>query len=109
MNHIRSKSLTNEMVNIAPMVSHQFWKLCLEAFAMQLIEEGQPVKAVIYLLVLHKVDDSLKVLMEKGFHREAWVLAKLKMPMDAPIFSEISRKWRADLDLYGDYETAAVV
>lgn len=107
--HIRNGSVTEEMVGIAPMVSHNFWKLCSEAFAMQLIEEGQPLRAVLYLLCLNKVDEALDVLMKKHFYREAWVLAKLRRPKEDPIFGELAKEWIRYLDITGDYESAAVV
>lgn len=107
--HIKDQSLTDEMVAIAPMISHNFWRICLEAFSLQLIEEGQPLKAVLYLLSIHKVDDSLEVLCSKNYFREAWLLAKLRKPQGAPIFKEISSKWVQHLDLCGDYESAAIV
>lgn len=109
--HIKDKSLTHEMVGIAPMVSHGFWKLCAEAYAMQLIEEGLPLKAVVYLLGIHKVDEALRVLLEKHYYREAWILVKMKKigREDDPIFGMVAQKWIEYLDLCGDYEYAAVV
>lgn len=107
--HIKDKSLTETMVGIAPMVSHNFWKLCAEAFVMQLIEDDFPLKAVIYLLATHNVEDSLKLLTEKHYYREAWVLAKMKKAPEDPIFNELAQKWIEHLDICGDYEVAAVV
>lgn len=127
MEHVRDKSLTDEMIGLAPMVSYQFWMLCCEAYSVQLIEEQQPLKAVLYLLGLKKVreeidvgnvivslkfsqiDDAIKILMDKNYFREAWVLAKMKKSQDDPIFSVISTKWISNLDICGDYESAAVV
>lgn len=107
--HMKEKSLTDEMVAISPMVSHNFWKLCLEAYALQLIDMGQALKAVLYLLSIHKVDDSLKLLTERHFFREAWILAKLRKPQGDAIFGAISSEWIKYLDLNGEYEFAAVV
>lgn len=107
--HIKDQSLTDEMVAIAPMISHSFWRLCLEAFSVQLIEEGQPLKAVLFLLSIHKVDDSLEILCGKNYFREAWLLAKLRKPVGSPIFKEISSKWIQNLNHCGDYESAAIV
>lgn len=108
--HIKDKSLTGQMIALAPMVSHNFWKLCCEAYAMQLIEEGEPLEAVSYLLGIHKVEDSLQILCDKHYYREAWILAKMKRttPGDA-IFKELSSKWIHNLDICGDYESAAIV
>lgn len=107
--HIKDKSITDEMVALAPMVSYNFWKLCVEAYSMQLIEEGQPLKAVLYLLGIHKVEDSLQILCEKNYYREAWILAKMKRSPGDAIFKELSAKWIHNLDICGDYESAAIV
>lgn len=107
--HLKNKSLTEEMVAISPMVSHNFWTLCMEAFAMQLIEEEQPVRAVIHLLGVQRVEDAIRVLLEKKYHREAWILAKLKKANEDQVFDQIAKEWTEYLNVSGRFEEAAIV
>lgn len=53
--HVKAKTLTDELVALAPMISYNFWLNCTQSYAMQLIESGHPLKAVLHLLAIHEV------------------------------------------------------
>ena len=52
---ILSKSLTADMVALAPQISQTLWLIASEAYANQLVEAGDPLSASTYLLNANKV------------------------------------------------------
>ncbi|XP_011300870.1 gem-associated protein 5-like, partial [Fopius arisanus] len=105
---METQSLTDFMVSLAPNLSMKFWREVCEAYANQLIQEDNPVKAASYLLSLHKIHAAIQLLMHAKFYKEAYVLAKCKLDTDDDIFQEIHKEWLAAVSRSGSFEEAAL-
>lgn len=63
-----------------------------------------------YLLAIHDIDETIKVLCETHYYREAWIVAKLyREPEEEKTFQEISSKWIDHLEVQGHLEGAALM
>ncbi|XP_053673892.1 protein rigor mortis [Anopheles nili] len=109
LRNVSKRKLTPQMLALAPYVSHTFWRQCCQAYAYQLIENGQSLAAVPYLLASHKVDATIEELCEAKYFREAWVICRLQKMPDDPVLEKVASQWASYLDGVGNFEAAALV
>ncbi|XP_063992664.1 gem-associated protein 5 [Diachasmimorpha longicaudata] len=105
---METQSLSDFMVSLAPNLSMKFWREVSEAYANQLIQEGNPMKAASYLLSLHKIHAAIDVLLQGKLYKEAYVIAKCKLDPHDEIFKEINREWLGAVIKSGSFEEAAL-
>ncbi|KAG0727047.1 Gem-associated protein 5 [Chionoecetes opilio] len=75
----RQKKLTPFLVASAPQVSMKLWETACEAYAEQLLVEGDAVTAASYLLNIHKVEEAIDVLVQRKYYREAMAIVKSRL------------------------------
>jgi hypothetical protein len=78
-----------------------------QAYAEQLELFGQYEKAASYLLVCHKVNEAVQLLVNHHLFREALALAHNRLGPDDPTPARIIREWSRQLTVTGNYELAA--
>lgn len=71
-----SGHLTEWMVSAAASVSRDFWAEACEAFALQLAAAGDAAKAASYYLMVHKVEEAIRVLKKAEEFAAAVAVAK---------------------------------
>lgn len=79
-----------------------------EAYASQLVLDGNPTKAVSYLLCIHKTHEAVKVLFEAKLFLESYVLARLKLPSDDALIPKIVQEWASFASKCGAYDDGAL-
>jgi gem associated protein 5 len=77
------------------------------AYSEQLALFGQHQKAASYLLLCHKVDEAIELLLSHQLFREALAIARSRLGPDDPILTRIIREWGKSLASEGNYEFAA--
>ncbi|XP_064609337.1 gem-associated protein 5-like [Liolophura sinensis] len=101
------EELSDWLVAMAPMASHQMWVEACQDYALQLEAEGQFHKAASYYLAAHKVYDAINLFRRHRMFREAVALAKLRLsPLD-PAHEELYATWGQQLTKEGHFEQAA--
>lgn len=103
----RRKQLSDLLVSFAPMASQKLWLDMCRAYSEQLVLFGQYQKAASYLLVCHKVNEAIELLLNHQLFREALAIARSRLGPDDPIMTRIIREWGRDLASEGNYEFAA--
>lgn len=78
-----------------------------ELYAHQLITEGNPYKAVSYLICIHKTYKAVEVYRDANLYKEAYVLARCKLESDDPILTDILKNWATYSITTGNFEQAA--
>lgn len=83
------------------------WKDMCELYAYQLVIEGNPYKAVSYLLCVHKTYKAIEVFQTTNLYKEAYVLARCRLESDDPVLIEILKQWAEYSINIGNFEQAA--
>lgn len=78
-----------------------------EAYAHQLLLEGNLEKAVSYLLCIHKTYEAIELFLNAKMYKEAYVLAKCKLDVDDPVLTKILQFWAQYAAHCGQIEQAA--
>lgn len=78
-----------------------------ELYAHQLITEGNPYKAVSYLLCIHKTYKAIEVFQDANLYKEACALARCKLETDDPVLTNLLRNWAKYSVNVGNFEDAA--
>lgn len=86
---------------------YRTWKDMCELYAYQLISEGNPCKAVSYLLCIHKTYKAIEVFQDANLYKEAYILARCKLECDDPVLTEILKNWAKYSVHTGNFEQAA--
>ncbi|KAF4532992.1 hypothetical protein B566_EDAN000681, partial [Ephemera danica] len=102
----QTKHLNDWLVSIAPTVSHKVWLEMCTAYAKQLAEEEDFMKAASYLLVCHKVLDAVDLLKSHGCFREAVVLCRCRLGPDDPTTKSTMMEWAKSATHLGTLELA---
>lgn len=71
------------------------------------IAETDPLELMTYLLVLHNVEDAINSLCERGLYREAFILAKVRLPDGHETITKVIETWRHHAFVTGQFELAA--
>ncbi|XP_038109419.1 protein rigor mortis [Culex quinquefasciatus] len=106
---IASKTLTDQLLALAPSISYEFWRKCSEAYAYQLLEKKYPLAAIPYFLASHKITEAIENLCQHKYYREAWVICKLRKAADDPVREKVCTEWAQYLETTGNLEGAALV
>jgi hypothetical protein len=77
-----------------------------KAYSEQLILYGQYQKAASYLLLCHKVNEAIELLVNHQLFREALAIAHTRLGPDDPAPRRIVRDWGRHLASGGKYELA---
>nr|XP_033335076.1 gem-associated protein 5-like [Megalopta genalis]XP_033335077.1 gem-associated protein 5-like [Megalopta genalis]XP_033335078.1 gem-associated protein 5-like [Megalopta genalis]XP_033335079.1 gem-associated protein 5-like [Megalopta genalis]XP_033335080.1 gem-associated protein 5-like [Megalopta genalis] len=108
-NAAKENRLTDFLVSLSVSLSMKTWKEMCELYAYQLISEGNPCKAVSYLLCIHKTSEAIETLLNANLHREAYALARCKLEPDDPTLTDILQKWAKYSVHTGRFEEAAYI
>ncbi|XP_068239430.1 gem-associated protein 5-like isoform X3 [Palaemon carinicauda] len=106
-NAARQKKLNPFLVSSAPQVSIKLWEFASEAYAEQLIEEGDIISAATYLLNVNKVEEAVELLMKNRFYREAMAIAKCRRGYSEELVKKITLAWAASTIFEGSFDFAA--
>ncbi|XP_059152054.1 uncharacterized protein LOC131938150 [Physella acuta] len=99
--------LSDWIVAMAPLASHDLWELVSAEYAEQLEEDGQYHKAATYLLAAHKVHQAIDLFRRHRLFREAVSLAKMRLsPVDS-LLEDLYTEWGQSLMKDGQFEQAA--
>ncbi|KAL1490629.1 hypothetical protein ABEB36_013290 [Hypothenemus hampei] len=106
---IEQKRVDPQLIALCPMVSPTLWKTACETYVEQLLEDpkADPLEAVTYLLICHKVEESIDFLCERSMFREAYVLGKTRLGRKSAVVDGILEKWAKHSVYQGNYELAA--
>lgn len=104
---IKKKRLNGWVVSVAASASYKTWKETCEAYAAQLAEEGQFLKASTYLLAVNKIVEAVDLLVEQNLFMEAVAIAKCRLPENSPVVESIFRKWGGYNNRNGLHQLAA--
>lgn len=106
---IASKTLTDQLVALAPSISFEFWRKCCEAYAYQLLEKKYPLAAIPYFLASHKIAEAIDYLCQHKYYREAWAICKLRKAADDPGRERVCTEWAQYLETNGNLEGAGLI
>ncbi|XP_017790259.1 PREDICTED: gem-associated protein 5 [Habropoda laboriosa] len=105
----KKKRLNDFLVSLSASLSMKTWKDMCELYAHQLIIEGNPYKAVSYLLCIHKTYKAIEVFQDANLYKEAYVLARCKLESDDPVLTNVLRHWAKYTVNTGNFEEAAYI
>ncbi|XP_042238825.1 gem-associated protein 5-like [Homarus americanus] len=111
--HIRSaarhKKLNPFLVASAPQVSMKLWELACEAYAEQLVDEGDVITGVSYLVNISKVEQAVNILLEHRHYREALAITKCRLSYNEEILEKVVTKWAFSAVFEGNFDLAALL
>ncbi|CAL1530881.1 unnamed protein product, partial [Lymnaea stagnalis] len=99
--------LSDWIVAMAPLASHDLWELVSAEYAEQLEEDGQYHKAATYLLAAHKVHQAIDLFRRHRLFREAVSLARMRLSPVDPMLEDLYTEWGQNLMKDGQFEQAA--
>ncbi|OAD62256.1 Gem-associated protein 5 [Eufriesea mexicana] len=105
----KEKRLNDFLVSLSASLSMKMWKDMCELYAYQLVTEGNPYKAVSYLLCIHKTYKAIEVFQDANLYKEAYILARCKLESDDPVLTEILKHWEQYSVKLGNFEQAAYI
>ncbi|XP_076292117.1 gem nuclear organelle associated protein rigor mortis isoform X2 [Lasioglossum baleicum] len=105
----KENRLNDFLVSLSASLSVKTWKEMCELYAYQLISDGNPYKAVTYLLSIHKTYEAIEALLTANLHKEAYALARCKVEPDDPILTNVLEKWAKYSVDTGRFEEAAYI
>ncbi|XP_055634618.1 protein rigor mortis [Toxorhynchites rutilus septentrionalis] len=106
---IASKTLTDQLVALAPSISYQFWQKCCEAYAYQFLEKQYTLASIPYFLASHKIAEAIDYLCKNKYFREAWVICRMRKASDDPVLEQVANEWAQYLESVGNMEGAALI
>lgn len=83
------------------------WREICEAYAHQLVSQGNVEKAVSYFLCIHKIYEAIGVFVDANMFKEAYVLARCRLDSSDPLITKILESWSDWSALNGQLEQAA--
>ncbi|KAI8119080.1 Protein rigor mortis [Lucilia cuprina] len=101
--------LADESLRVACFFGTNFWQKCCQAYAEQLIEQGNALQAAAYMLAIHQQQDAIEMLMEKKFYKEALLIARIYLQPEDPLNNTISEQWITHLYANGNLTGAALL
>ncbi|XP_066583627.1 gem-associated protein 5 isoform X2 [Prorops nasuta] len=104
---LKQKRLNDFLVSLAPSLSIKMWREMCEAYANQLILEGNIRKAVSYFLSIHKPYQAIEAFQNVKMFKEAYALARCKLDSDDPLIRTILQAWTDYEISVGQFEQAA--
>ncbi|EZA61582.1 Gem-associated protein [Ooceraea biroi] len=107
MTAVKNYRLNDFLVSLAPNLSMKLWREICEAYAQQLVMEGNVEKAVSYLLGIHKIYEAVQTFVDAKMHKEAYALARCKLDADDPVLEATLKSWAEHVFANGQLEQAA--
>ena len=92
---------------LAASTNFSIWQATCRAFAKQLEDNSDPVKASSYYLMVHDVDKAVQCLIEANFFQAALIIIKTRLPRDHPMISDFYKQWAVKSMQDGLYELAS--
>lgn len=112
-NHIRvaakQKKLTPFLVASAPQVSLKLWETACEAYAEQLLVEGDVITAASYLLNIHKAEEAVDILLQHKHFREALAIVKSRLGYSQDHLGKVVDRWVSSATYDGNMDLAATL
>lgn len=112
-NHIRvaakQKKLTPFLVASAPQVSLKLWETACEAYAEQLLVEGDIIMAASYLLNIHKAEEAVDILLQHKHFREALAIVKSRLGYSQDQLDKVVDRWVSSAIYDGNMDLAATL
>ncbi|MPC62969.1 Gem-associated protein 5 [Portunus trituberculatus] len=105
----KQKRLTPFLVASAPQVSMKLWEAACEAYAQQLLSEGDAVTAASYLLNIHKVEEAIDVLLQHRHFREALAIVKTRLGFSQDQLGKVVGRWVNSATYDGNMDLAALL
>ncbi|CAG5129907.1 unnamed protein product, partial [Candidula unifasciata] len=99
--------LSDWIVSMAPLASHDLWEAVSAEYAEQLEDDGQYHKAVTYLLAANKIHQAIDLFRRHKLFKEAVLLARIRLSPVDPILEDLYTEWGQNLMRDGQYELAA--
>ncbi|KAG8258404.1 Gem-associated protein 5 [Homalodisca vitripennis] len=90
---IAKKKLSDWLVSMAPLAGFEVWEEACVAFAKQLEECGEVLKASSYLLAIHNVHEAVRLLADHKMFKEAVAVAKCRLSHDDSLTSKVYTEW----------------
>ena len=94
-------------VVLAASTNYSLWKSTCKAFAKQLEENNDPIKASSYYLMIHDIDKAIQVLVQANFFHAALAIAKSRLDNDHPMINDLYKQWAQRSMQDGLYELAS--
>ncbi|KAK7082375.1 hypothetical protein SK128_007077 [Halocaridina rubra] len=111
--HIRTaarlRKLNPFLVSSAPQVSIKLWQFASEAYAEQLVNEGDIVTAATYLVNINKIEDAVELLMKHRLFREALAIVKCRLGYNEDFVKKVVSSWTDSLVYEGNFDIAAAL
>ena len=92
---------------LAASTNFSIWQATCRAFAKQLEDNSDPVKASSYYLMVHDIDKAVQCLIEANFFQAALIIIKTRLPRDHPMISDFYKQWAVKSMQDGLYELAS--
>ncbi|XP_076393217.1 gem nuclear organelle associated protein rigor mortis [Megachile rotundata] len=105
----KEKRLSDFHVSLSASLSMKTWREMCELYAYQLVTQGNPHKAVSYLLCIHKTYKAIEVFQDANLYKEAYALARCKLEPDDPILTNVLQNWAKYNVNVGQFEEAAFI
>ena len=105
----KEKRVNDYLVSLSASLSMKTWREMCELYAHQLITEGNPYKAVSYLLCIHKTYKAVQVFQDANLYKEAYALGRCKLETDDPVLTNVLRNWAKYSVNVGNFEDAAFI
>lgn len=105
----KQKKLTPFLVASAPQVSMKLWEVACEAYAEQLLAEGDAVTAASYLLNIHKVEEAIDMLLQHRHFREALAIVKTRLGFSQDQLEKVVGRWVNSAIYDGNMDLAALL
>ncbi|XP_053999055.1 gem-associated protein 5 isoform X1 [Hylaeus anthracinus] len=105
----KEKRLNDFIISLSVSLSMKTWKEMCELYAYQLVSEGNPYKAVSYLLCIHKTYKAIEVFQDANLYKEAYVLARCKLESDDPTLINVLKNWAKYSVCRCQFEEAAYI
>uniref|UniRef100_A0A1B6L1G8 Uncharacterized protein n=2 Tax=Graphocephala atropunctata TaxID=36148 RepID=A0A1B6L1G8_9HEMI len=104
---IAKKQLSDWVVSMAPLAGFEMWEAACAAYAEQLTECGDVLKASTYLLAIHKAHEAVQLLADHKLYKEAVAVARCRLVADDPLTADVFTEWGNVVRLQGNFTLAA--
>ncbi|KAK4309952.1 hypothetical protein Pmani_018450 [Petrolisthes manimaculis] len=105
----RHKKLTPFLVAAAPHVSFKLGQMACEAYADQLVEEGDVIAGATHLVLINKIKEAVDILTRHKYFREAYTVARCRLGYDDELRATVIKKWVSCSIYDGNYDLAATL
>ncbi|KAK3851599.1 hypothetical protein Pcinc_041767 [Petrolisthes cinctipes] len=105
----RHKKLTPFLVAAAPHVSFKLGQVACEAYAEQLVEEGDVIAGATHLVIVNKIKEAVDILTRHKYFREAYTVARCRLGYDDELRATVIKKWVSCSIYDGNYDLAATL